>query len=243
MVASSPNAAPPAPKCALERYGLIREQRNVIIVVVSSASLALRLQTGKSGAASYLGERVPPTNGVSGLNRSAVPFPRARSLARSHCSAAFYFRALRSLSRSPDHRDGLRGGERGGAARRRGEWGLLGRWSHRAPSDRGRERGDACTTVRAVNFMTLPSTGDKRGKRKKNGGARPCPPPPRAPRRATKYEIGRPSSHLVTPARQRQLRFRMLSNLDIFLQQNFVMISLRASCTQSRVNRKFALHA
>ena len=81
MVASSPNAAPPAPKCALERYGLIREQRNVIIVVVSSASLALRLQTGKSGAASYLGERVPPTNGVSGLNRSAVPFPRARTLA------------------------------------------------------------------------------------------------------------------------------------------------------------------
>ena len=119
MVASSPNAAPPAPKCALERYGLIREQRNVIIVVVSSASLALRPQTGKSGAASYLGERVPPTNGVSGLNRSAVPFPRARSLARSHCSAAFYFRALRSLSRSPDHRDGLRGGERGGAAARR----------------------------------------------------------------------------------------------------------------------------
>ena len=83
MVASSPNAAPPAPKCALERYGLIREQRNVIIIVVSSASLALRPQTGKSGAASYLGERVPPTNGVSGLNRSAVPFPRARSLART----------------------------------------------------------------------------------------------------------------------------------------------------------------
>lgn len=41
--------------------------------------------------------------------------------------------------------------------------------------ERERERGDACTTVRAVNFMTLPSTGDKRRKRKKNGSARRTP--------------------------------------------------------------------
>ena len=47
---------------------------------------------------------------------------------------------------------------------------------------------DACTTVRAVNFMTLPSTGDKRGKRKKNGGARRRATA--APRATSKYELG-----------------------------------------------------
>ena len=49
---------------------------------------------------------------------------------------------------------------------------------------------DACTTVRAVNFMTLPSTGDKRGKRKKNGGARARRRATAAPRATSKYEIG-----------------------------------------------------
>ena len=101
----SPNRAPPVPKCALERYGLIREQRNVIIVVIRlarSRSLALRLQMGTS---------LPPTSHVSrraskcrvdqwsGLERSAI-HSLAHRIAHSHCSAAaFYFRALRSLLR------------------------------------------------------------------------------------------------------------------------------------------------
>ena len=90
---------------------------------------------------------------------------------------------------SPDHRDGLRGGER--------ERGLLGRWSHRAPTHQERERGDACTTVRAVNFMTLPSTGDKRGKRKKNGGAQSPPRPRPRPPLLARPSIGSPSASVL----------------------------------------------
>ena len=171
----SPNRAPPVPKCALERYGLIREQRNVIIVVIRlarSRSLALRLQMGTS---------LPPTSHVSrraskcrvdqwsGLERSAI-HSLAHRIAHSHCMlrCCLLFPCI-TVSPSPDHRDGLRLERASGG---RDEWGLLGRWSHRAPTREESEGGDACTTVRAVNFMTLPSTGDKRRKRKKNGAAR-----------------------------------------------------------------------